>query len=265
MFMDDVSVTIKSQQYSVLCVFFTLNNVDFPMRSKRNDIYLTLICKRSLVKKGRGLDYIIDPLINELNHLSRNGITIKTNETNVIKFYCQLTILCADNKMAHEICGVRPVWHQGHICRYCYATYEEIQTNFQLNFSPKRTLTNFNEDLGKLRAAWNTGTISVRGVTNNHVFQGMPTGFDIFKVIAPDLMHDIQEGILPLLNRILLIKLLKVKGKPKKTESNIEKFNMGLRLVKIYIKLPTPLPGDKICAKASEVSLNLYYYYIQFK
>ena len=264
---DDIKVAQKSclsyNRHKILCIFFTINNLNYTNRSKRKDIYLTIICRRDFVNLI-GLDEVLAPLIDDINYLNINGIDIELlDEQRSINYKCELTILIADNLMAHEMCGVRLVFNSGHICRFCYATYKEIQENFEINHFIKRTKENFNEDLANLKALQECSSKvkNVNGVIDNHQFSQMYTEFDIFKVITADPMHDIEEGILPILNVLILTEILsdviKIDKKGKKIrklrEKDLCKLNEELKEKKINVKAKWPLSKDTLYANADQV------------
>ncbi|RWS21054.1 uncharacterized protein B4U80_10428 [Leptotrombidium deliense] len=145
------------------------------------------------------------PLVTELNKALVNGMNIDVDgmemNCNVKQKYVR-----GDNLGLHEIAGLPVNFNNGFICRWCYATYDEIQTLFDSNNFCQRT---------------------------NHNWETLLPYFDISQSLPPDIMHDLYEGVIPKTLSSILPRIL--------TERNYELFRVEYNKLKLkngYLKLP---------------------------
>ncbi len=202
LFLDDFGITNPlshaSNRNKLTGVYWTINNFNYVDQCKKNDINLLLLVKRELVKSV-GISGILAPLIRELNQL-KEGITIKVeNVEHIIKG--ELSVILGDNLAIHEVMGLTVNFNNGSICRYCDATYEQIQIFYSSKCFEERTFKEYEKNFNDLKFRNNLGIIT------EHAFTEL-NEFDIFNATPPDSMHDLNEGAIPKLLTLMVNKFL---------------------------------------------------------
>ncbi|KAL7646172.1 UNVERIFIED_CONTAM: hypothetical protein RMT77_003073 [Armadillidium vulgare] len=91
----------KIKQMKMTFIYFTLCNVRPELRSKLKAIHLLAICNADLFKKRR--DHILKPLLDDINVLEKEGISLPNVEGYKIKG--TLVMICGDNLSAHFLGG----------------------------------------------------------------------------------------------------------------------------------------------------------------
>lgn len=223
-----------------MAVYFTVNNLPFCLQCRRNNIYLILIVKRTIVKSN-GLNTVLEPLIVELINLLCEGIEIsEAPHLSDVKARC--VALCCDNKAAHEIFGLSQSFNCGPICRYCDATYEEIQEFFHSSSYTERTEESLNRNLLEVKEK--------NGILRQHAFDGV-IGFNITKCCPPDIMHDIAEGVILKHLEPMLTNLLDSCKK-------VEKFNTGIKNLEWSDDSVNEVQFKKIKLKGTSYQVNIH-------
>ena len=106
-------------------VFYTVAQIPKEQRSKIDRMQLCMVFKDKLVKKY-GYTLIYRTLIEDLKTLER-GITV--NFPIQRKVQLGLFIYSADNLEAHSLGGFSCCFSSRDICRFCHATYSDLQTH----------------------------------------------------------------------------------------------------------------------------------------
>lgn len=183
----------KRGVHKLLAFYFTLLNLPIKHRSKLENMHLTLLTKSSNVTKY-GLDAVLAPLIDDLNLLQDSGICIKHNGE-IHHFTARIAFICADNLAANKLAGFTQNFSRGRICRFCMASREDI-SNLHLESQCKlRTTEIHNAQLSSVLA--DRSLSSVYGVVTSCPLSCL-LDFDVTLAFAPDVMHDLLEGVVPL-------------------------------------------------------------------
>jgi len=125
------------------------------------------------------------PVINELNYLSRVGISLDIPEfRGVIKF--KLGAILGDNLGLHSILGFVESFNAKYPCRICRANKEQVKQMCS-DISLLRNEENYVADV-------NTKNSNETGVKYKAIWYAVDN-FNLFKHVAVDMMHDILEGV----------------------------------------------------------------------
>ena len=192
----------KRTIHKLAAFYFIISNIRPKYRSKLKHIYLSILCKYSLIKKYT-YNKILEPLIKEFNILKNEGFTITKDG----KPYTIKAILCtvsSDNLSAHSIGGFSGSFSSGRIYRHCMALYSDIKIKFK---ESDYVLRNFKTHIDQVNAITCNQSlpISTYGVNSASPFLDLQY-FDVTTCLPPDPMHDILEGIIPIILKILIVK-----------------------------------------------------------
>ena len=207
-FLDDIctvsNFATNQSRHKILTMFFSINNFDYTLRTKEQNIYVSMVCPRKIIKKV-GLRYVLKPFINEMNKLREKGIDIELNGDKH-HFDIDICAFCGDNLAQHELLGINQRFSAGTICRFCYATFNEIQSKHSIKDFKSRTKENLKEDL--IKNIKDPKLQKLNGVIREMPLTGL-NNFNSLDVSVVDIMHDLQEGVLPKLNQLLISSISK--------------------------------------------------------
>ncbi|KAJ8029948.1 hypothetical protein HOLleu_29486 [Holothuria leucospilota] len=192
LYIDDFEVTNplspKAGTHKLGAVYFTITNLHPKFRSSLDNCYLVMLFNAGDAKLY-GYEPILDPLVKDLNSLIRDGIFIDTPtfQGNIQVGLAQVT---GDNLGIHSLFGFAQGFTANFPCRICkmhrndarYATAEDPDIF--------RTKENYQMDV-------NTADVATTGVRNDCPLN-MVEHFHVIDNFAPDIMHDLLEGICPL-------------------------------------------------------------------
>lgn len=93
-------------------------------RSALHTIQLALLCKIADLKKS-GYKAVFSPLLNDINILEEEGVSIESLGQNV-----RGTVFCvsADNLAAHGLRGFTESFRSEYVCRFCLTTRDQMQS-----------------------------------------------------------------------------------------------------------------------------------------
>ena len=191
-----------SKRNKIKAVYLTINNLNYFSQCRgKNFEVVQLMIKDEASKHDLRIFY--SRIIDCLNSLYVDGIKIERNGIEY-EFKCFLAMICADNPASHEIGNLSTCFSGGSICRYCDARYDQIQTVFD---AEQFTLWTKATEQPKLDEILRDDKMkTVYGLNGPNVFDSL-IGFDFFMSSPPDVMHDIQEGVIPLIMQCLLAEL----------------------------------------------------------
>ncbi len=190
-----------------LCAFYyTVGNLDNKHQSKLKHIHLALLVRQTFVKHC-GLQTVLKPMLDDLKKLERDGITIIINGIEQ-PLHAAVATFSADNLSAHMLGGFTMSFNSHRVCRFCMATYTEMKEKF-------------NEDDFVLRSP-EAHRYHLKSCTENpeHKVTYGVTGasplselnyFDVTKALPHDIMHDLLEGVIPLVLKLVVCQAHKEK------------------------------------------------------
>lgn len=188
----------KKQIHKISCVYFVLGNIPLKDRSNLHNIHVAVLVRNRLLQKY-GYEQILQPLIRDLCELQCNGISVDSDDQSCL-FKGSVITICADNLSAHSLAGFNTCFSQGRICRFCLCHHRDIGNKTEESECVLRTPDTHRRHLQS------TDGKSLYGVTGHCPFDKLPH-FEVTESFPPDLMHDILEGVIPQVLKLVLQKL----------------------------------------------------------
>ncbi len=189
----------KRTKHKLCAFYYTVGNLDNKYRSQQRHIHLALLVRYSYVKQC-GLDVILKPLLNDLKKLATDGFTVTVDETEHT-FRAALATLSGDNLSAHMIGGFTMSFNSGRICRYCMASYGDIKHIFEEDRFVLRTSEVHQCHLARIQQIPDDKV--TYGVNGPLPFEELQY-FDVTTALPPDIMHDLLEGVIPLVMKLVI-------------------------------------------------------------
>ena len=223
LYIDDVEVnnplSPSAGLHKLGVVYFTFANIPPKYRSSLNNIFVLMMFEASDAKL-----YTYQPIfaqfIRDMNDLSTDGIDVATD-------YFQGNIKVAigqvvgDNLGIHSLFGFSEGFTANFPCRTCKIHRRNIPVELTENRELLRTVENYEHDL-------EINNLQQTGVKSPCPLNGI-NGFHIMDNRAPDIMHDILEGICPLEVKLVLHQLIVKRYFSIDTlNARITSFNYGL-------------------------------------
>lgn len=205
--------------HKLTAVYLSFLSMPQKYRANLQNILLVALALASHVRKY-GIDSILSVVTNELKELQRNGIQINCPdeyEGLIIRKLCQVI---GDNLAINLMLGCVTSFSANYFCRICKVHRNCAQSSCVLIPNMLRTRDNFATDL-------QLENYSETGIKRFSVLNTQPY-YHVTLSVALDIMHDFQEGILPLELKLVLQALI-VEGSIELDELNsrIKCFNLG--------------------------------------
>ena len=150
-------------------------------------------------KATKEIDHVLEYIVEEMNSLYINGITIKNKR---IRF--KMIGLVGDNLGQHQILGFTQSFRANHYCIRCKAHRDTCQKMCKLDVGLLRNDENYEEDV-------RINDLSQTGVARNCVFNKV-YDYNVTNDIIFDIMHDLLEGVCNFGMCGVLKKLIKLPG-----------------------------------------------------
>ncbi len=114
--------------------------------------------------------------------------------------HAALATFSADSLSAHMLAGFTMSFNSARVCRYCMATHTEIKEKFRESDFVLRTPEVHQYHLMCIE---NTEDQRMYGVNYPSPFNEL-NYFDVTQAFPPDIMHDLLEGVIPLIIKLVL-------------------------------------------------------------
>ena len=165
----------------------TVVNLLFPLLqdwqlSRTDFIFPVMVFDSNLVKKY-GNEFVYKHLIDILNSLATDGITIEINQK-TFQVYLVLGLLTGDNLGVSSIIDF-PSYSHTYFCRFCLMSQQETRTSYQLDRSRLRKVEEYDKQVSE----------KTFGMEKPSIFNKVKH-FHVIENQYIDIMHDIQEGTL---------------------------------------------------------------------
>lgn len=191
----------KRSKHKLSAFYYTVGNLDKRYTSQQRHIHLALLVRYSFVKRC-GWHVILKPLLDDLEKLSTDGFTFTIDKTEHT-IHAALATLSCDNLSAHMIGGFSMSFNTGRICRYCMASYEDMKQSFEEESFVLRTSEVHQYHLARIQEFPDDKTIY--GVNSSCPFDRL-SYFSVTQALPPDVMHDLLEGVVPLVMKLVICK-----------------------------------------------------------
>ena len=188
-------------------LYMIIQNFPSFLVSKVSQIY-TLAVWNALDSKNYGYDKVLMPVLAMLKQLESDlGLPVSINGK-IVHMHGSVLVFSADNLGAHSFCGFLESFSARKCCRFCEATKDEVQTVYNENQFCLRTRQSFDETVASLSAC--NYDQSLTGIKGSCCFHQLKY-FHVTENWAPDIMHDLLEGVAPY-ECSLLLQTLEMSG-----------------------------------------------------
>jgi len=186
MYIDDFEINnplgSHASVQSLAAIYYSFPLLD---QSKLNNIHLAALIKTVNMKEF-GNNLSLQKLIDELNDIEVNGISICTPEGNK-QVHFILGLFIGDNLALNSISEFSKSFSANYFCRFCTAHKSLTHKLCEENDSLLRNNVNYSEDVNKNN--FKETSIYSESILNNI------TSFHVVKNFSLDIMHDLFEGI----------------------------------------------------------------------
>ena len=209
LYYDDVEVCnplgSKAGPHKLGMFYYSLQNVPVHMNSGMNTVFLLAVCYASDLKKF-GFQPILEPFIDEIKKLeSEAGVTLNVHGQEVT-VHGTLVAFSGDSLAAHDILGfLSPAANK--LCILCKCSRSDIQESFIEKAFLLRSVQDHNESV-QLASQRQHGD-PTSGVRNECVLNTLQN-FHCVTNCNFDIMHDLQEGVIPYEVKLVLHRLVYV-------------------------------------------------------
>ncbi|CAF0996417.1 unnamed protein product [Brachionus calyciflorus] len=192
------------KKYKMYAVYFKIGNLPYKYQSKSHYIQLAMLFNPELIKIF-GFDRVLEPLILDLQRLEVYGIDLEVANAGFINIRGTLCFVVADNLAANGIGGFTECFSNRvqQFCRFCTGTKIDISSNLFDSECIKRDRENYQKSLISL---YEGNRKFEDGIKQDSCLNKLKF-FHVVDGLAPDLMHDLLEGVIPLNFRLLLRQL----------------------------------------------------------
>lgn len=246
----------RSKKNKLVFVYGCLGNLERKHRSSFKSMFVISIFHNTVMTRF-GLNVLLRPLVDDIKKLEL-GVNMSVGGKSTI-VRGTLAAIVADNLASHQIGGFKVGFGKGfRKCRFCLGTSEDIKNKcFDNEFFP-RTKIQHEQHCSSLHSEELRDHFQrTYGVMNDSILNELKH-FHVIGGLAPDLMHDILEGLIPLILSKLIVHCIQKKYFTLNTLNDaIAKFKYGYREM---VNKPCPISmsslySGKIDQSASQLWL----------
>lgn len=167
------------------CVYYTFPTIPNEYLSRLDTIFAAMLFESSLSKKY-GNEKCYETLVNEINKLADDGITLNIDGKEQKVFFV-MGLLLGDNKGLNDCLGFVKGFRANYYCRHCRLHRTQMQFSNKEDIKSLRNVLNYYEDL-------EIGDVSLTGISEDSPFNRIR--YFHATDCSADIMHDVNEGIL---------------------------------------------------------------------
>ncbi|XP_035707471.1 uncharacterized protein LOC110849386 isoform X1 [Folsomia candida] len=186
---DDVEICnplgTKAKIHKLALFYFVIANFPPQLNAKLENIFPLVVVKSKFVKEY-GMNLILGPLVDELNSLHESSQKIAVLANSQFS-HVQVLQFCGDNLGLHTMLGFVESFNANFRCRFCKMEKENTYISVVASIHKRRILSLYENDLG-------LENVSLTGIRESSIVNDIK-GFHVTNNFAPDIMHDILEGI----------------------------------------------------------------------
>lgn len=202
LYIDDLEVTNplspKAGTHKLGVVYFTIGNVPPEHRSVLSNVFLAMLFNSSDAKMY-GYDPIFSQFVEDMKKLETHGLRVETEAFNG-EVRAGIFQVVGDNLGIHSLFGFAEGFTANYPCRKCKAHRNEARTMTMEQRDLLRTPENYEQDL-------RTENLQRTGIKTGCCLNEL-THFHVLDNFAPDIMHDVLEGIGPLEFKLIMNELI---------------------------------------------------------
>lgn len=186
--------------------YFLVGNIETKYWSKLTNIHLALMCRYKSIKD---IDYrkLLEPLLSDIKVLETDGITVEMDGISH-QLFGSIVLFSGDNLTSNTMGGFNTCFSSGRICRYCMATKLSLTDMHSEEDCKLRTLKEHTYHLQAVSVDKNLS--AAYGVLRPSPFTGLEC-FNPISFFPPDIMHDVLEGLMVVVLKVVLRHIFKQK------------------------------------------------------
>ncbi|XP_052122295.1 uncharacterized protein LOC113211347 [Frankliniella occidentalis] len=211
LFFDELEVTnslgSKTIIHKLAAFFYQVLNFPPELSSELSSIFLLTLAHADDLKKKGAMDRILIPLVQELKKLcSEEGVPLGDFDGIPFVLRAVITAVTADTLAAHDLLGFLSSGAR-HFCRWCMVSRKEIRANANAT-GVRRTPELHRQHVDRVKE--NKDFSTECGVKQGCKLDEVPF-FSCVECNVFDCFHDLLEGIVPLVIKLVLYHYVVVK------------------------------------------------------
>lgn len=171
--------------HKIGAIYFSIACLPPKFQSRLENIFLANLFHSSDLKEF-GEQVIFSKLIDELNNLENNGITVTYDSKEIHIYFC-VALFLGDNLALNSILGFQESFSANSFCRFCKSLKTDTQKMTFPDNNALRNKQNYNDDLI-------IGNPYLTGIKFSSCLNNI-TSFHVTENYCVDVAHDIFEGI----------------------------------------------------------------------
>lgn len=214
----------KANIHKICGVYFTIRNLPSQYLSQVNNIFLLALCySDDLKNKQCDFNNIWRLIVDEIKILENDGIKLQCGST--IKG--TISFCTFDNLGAHISLGFANSFSCKNNCRFCQNSSLEYQNIFNESQSRMRTKESYEQCIERIKSMTKIDYKVTCGI-KSHCELNRLQYYHIIENKSIDIMHDINEGVIPKCMHTFFSKLLPLKlFNEKQLIQKIQYFDFG--------------------------------------
>lgn len=188
-FQVDNCIGSHANEHSISAVYYYFPVLPKEFLSKLENIFVALLFESK--NKYYGYGRIFQPLIDAINKLAQEGISVEYNGSQVTLYFVVLTIT-GDNAGLNAILGFVQSFIGNFSCRTCKISRDDLRQAVRENPILLRNRTNYAEDIAS--EPNDEKRVSLNGIKEDSIFNEI-NDYHVTENFAHDIMHDIFEGV----------------------------------------------------------------------
>lgn len=185
----------KKTLHKITAFYFTIQNLPQKHLSKLNNIYVISLCNTDDLKTlYTDTNDVLRPIVEEISYLESKGMQIGD-----LSIKGTLSSMAFDNLGGNTTCGfIDGFRSNAPLCRVCECPRSENKHNFVEDELMHRNKEKYAAQIEKISNSTKVDYMDTCGVKNYCVLNDL-AHFHITENISLDIMHDLNEGTIPLL------------------------------------------------------------------
>lgn len=183
----------KASLHKICAIYFVIRNM--PRLSNLSNIYLICLCNSNDIRtKHTDFNNLWQIIVKEIQFIEKFGIDINDN----LNVKGSLVNLSFDNLGANQSLGFVEGFNANYYCRICELSKEECRTMYKEDVSKKRSRENYEKHMIEIENSTNVDYTQTRGLKRYCALNDLKF-FHILENPSVDIMHDLNEGVIPFL------------------------------------------------------------------
>lgn len=201
LFTDDFTVAnplgASGSIHKLTAVYFCIQNLPTELLSKTDNMYIVSLTHADDIKtKETDYNDIWRMVVRDVQKLEQTGIEIKGDNGRILKG--TISCICYDNLGANSSLAMSGSFSANYYCRICKLIKSQCQIRCEEDISEYRTMEDYFKHLSVIEESTKVNLTKSCGIKRYCVLNDLAY-FKIFVNQSVDIMHDINEGVIPFL------------------------------------------------------------------